>query len=90
MHYGAYAFANNTAIPTIIPLDDTAVIGQRNGFSDVSARRFYSPSQFANSIVYICFPVGSVEVEYAVQMPLIDYAGGVAMQPFIYHSYTRW
>lgn len=33
MHYGAYGFAINSSLPTIVPLDPTAEIGQRIGMS---------------------------------------------------------
>jgi len=39
MHYSAYGFALNTSIPTIIPLDSTATIGQRLGLSDKDAKK---------------------------------------------------
>jgi len=34
MHYSAYSFAANPSIPTIIPVDPDAQIGQRQGMSD--------------------------------------------------------
>jgi len=34
MHYSAYSFASNPSIPTIIPVDPDAQIGQRQGMSD--------------------------------------------------------
>lgn len=33
MHYGAYGFAINASLPTIVPIDPTAEIGQRIGMS---------------------------------------------------------
>jgi len=39
MHYGAYAFAVDTSIPTIIPHDPEAVIGQRNTLSALDIER---------------------------------------------------
>jgi len=39
MHYGAYGFAIDRNYPTIIPLDPTAEIGQRNGLSPIDIER---------------------------------------------------
>ena len=39
MHYGAYGFAVDRNIPTIIPLDPTATIGQRVKMSALDVER---------------------------------------------------
>jgi len=39
MHYSAYSFAINPSIPTIIPRDSGAVIGQRDGLSARDAQK---------------------------------------------------
>jgi hypothetical protein len=39
MHYGAYGFAMDATIPTVIPLDDDAEIGQRVTLSQLDIER---------------------------------------------------
>ena len=39
MHYPAYGFAVDRSVPTIIPLDPNAEIGQRNGMSPIDIER---------------------------------------------------
>ena len=36
MHYPAYGFAIDPSIPTIVPLQEGVVIGQRDGLSEVN------------------------------------------------------
>jgi len=57
MHYGAYAFAVDPSIPTIIPHDPEAVIGQRLTLSALDIERvqiFYGCLDPVNlSLLYI-------------------------------------
>ena len=53
MHYGAYGFAIDRNYPTIIPLDPTAEIGQRNGLSPIDIERV--------QIFYDCLAAVSID-----------------------------
>lgn len=56
MHYGAYDFAINTSIPTIIPRDPNAVIGKKLTLSEIDIERvqiFYGCRATVSSFAFL-------------------------------------